>query len=242
MQCPGQDSQYWKDDAIYEVDCPKCGKSVEFYKDDTTRKCNHCQHRFVNPKMDFGCAAYCQFAEQCIGDLPEEFVAGQESLLKDKVAVEAKRFFKTDFKRIAQAVRVARYVEQLSKEEAGNTAVLLCSAYIMEMTDACDSLTIQDSQTSTEFATGVLTRLKASEPMIEAVCGMLEQSEQGKASPSNTDQAILHDARILSRLEESLKSDSSETGLPAEETENMLLTDIGKRLMKDLLQKMGVPQ
>ena len=80
MKCPGQDMQYWTAEAIYEVNCPKCGKSVEFYKDDTTRSCSQCGHRFVNPRMDFGCAAYCKFAEQCIGTLPEEFVGAQDNL------------------------------------------------------------------------------------------------------------------------------------------------------------------
>lgn len=239
MQCPGQDSQYWTDNAIYEVDCPKCGGSVEFYKDDTTRKCNHCQHRFVNPKMDFGCAAYCQFAEQCIGDLPEEFVAGQESLLKDKVAVETKRFFKTDFKRIGQAARIARYVEKIAKEEDGNTPVLLCCAYIHEMAES--SSKNGQSQSAAELAEAVLTRLKASEPMIEAVCNMLKQA--GDTPPfSNNDQAILHDSRTLSRLEESLKADTEGEVASQEEAADSLLTTSGRRMLKDLFEKMGVPQ
>ena len=112
MKCPGQDMQYWTAEAIFEVDCPKCTKAVEFYKDDTTRSCTHCGHRIVNPKMDFGCAAYCKFAEQCIGTLPEEFVGAQDNLLKDKVAVEMKRFYKTDFKRIGHLSRIARYAER----------------------------------------------------------------------------------------------------------------------------------
>jgi endogenous inhibitor of DNA gyrase (YacG/DUF329 family) len=53
MKCPGQDTQYWSPSAIFEVDCPKCGQSVEFFKDDTSRKCGNCDHRFVNPNMDF---------------------------------------------------------------------------------------------------------------------------------------------------------------------------------------------
>ncbi|MBW2015074.1 MAG: phosphohydrolase, partial [Deltaproteobacteria bacterium] len=70
MKCPGQDSRYWKPEAIFKAKCPKCGHNVEFFKDDTTRKCDKCGHKFANPKMDFGCAAYCQFAEECIGTLP----------------------------------------------------------------------------------------------------------------------------------------------------------------------------
>ena len=69
-------------------------QTVEFFKDDTTRKCGKCGHRFANPEMDFGCASYCQYAEQCIGDLPPELLAQKEDLLKDRVAMEMKRYFK----------------------------------------------------------------------------------------------------------------------------------------------------
>ncbi|MCP4665624.1 MAG: phosphohydrolase, partial [Deltaproteobacteria bacterium] len=109
MKCPGQDSRYWKPGAIFDAKCPKCGNEVEFFKDDTTRLCKNCGHRFLNPGMDFGCASYCQYAEQCIGNLPPELIAQKENLLKDRVAIEMKRYFKQDFKRIGHATRVARY-------------------------------------------------------------------------------------------------------------------------------------
>lgn len=237
MKCPGQDSQYWTDNAIYEVECPKCGAAVEFYKDDTTRKCHKCQHRFVNPKMDFGCAAYCQFAEQCIGDLPEEFVAGQESLLKDKVAVEMKRFFKTDFHRIGRAARTARYVEQISQAEGGNTPVLLCCAYLQEM---ADSLTEKDASNSpTELADATLSKLKASPPMIESVVAMLNAESQSAPSV-NGDQAILSDARTLSRIEELFKTDPDGTAATVGETVASLNTPSARKLGHDFIMKMGI--
>ncbi len=70
MKCPGQDSRYWRGDAIFEVNCPKCKASIEFFKDDTSRKCPSCGHRVPNPEMDFGCAEYCPYAQQCLGNLP----------------------------------------------------------------------------------------------------------------------------------------------------------------------------
>ena len=107
MKCPGQDSQYWKPGAIFETKCPKCGAEVEFFKDDSMRRCAKCGHKFLNPSLDFGCASYCQYAEQCIGNLPPELIAQKEDLLKDRVAIEMKRYFKNDFKRIGHASRVA---------------------------------------------------------------------------------------------------------------------------------------
>jgi hypothetical protein len=69
MKCPGQDSQYWVSSAIFEVKCPACGHPEEFFKDESSRKCKKCSHRISNPKMDSGCAAYCKFADQCLGEL-----------------------------------------------------------------------------------------------------------------------------------------------------------------------------
>jgi hypothetical protein len=87
MRCPGQDTQYWEPDAVFEVKCPVCSSDIEFFKDDPYRTCRACGHEMINPKMDFGCAAYCKFAEQCIGvQLQSRFFEGgniHESCKKD---------------------------------------------------------------------------------------------------------------------------------------------------------------
>ena len=100
MKCPGQDTQYWNQDAIFETECPECGHPMEFFKDDSMRRCKNCEKKIINPKINFGCASYCKFAEQCVGSLLEESIMQNEDLLKDRVAIEMKRYFKTDFKRI----------------------------------------------------------------------------------------------------------------------------------------------
>jgi len=82
MRCPGQDWRYWKEDAIFEISCPYCGEKVEFFKDDTTRKCPACKKVIPNPKLDFGCAAYCKYAEVCLGELPLELIREKLNLLK----------------------------------------------------------------------------------------------------------------------------------------------------------------
>jgi ribosomal protein S27E len=67
MRCPGQDTQYWKPGDIFEVDCPKCGNKVEFFKDEATRRCRSCGEKVLNPKMDLGCAGHCRYAGDCVG-------------------------------------------------------------------------------------------------------------------------------------------------------------------------------
>ena len=135
MRCPGQDMRYWKYDSIFEVKCPYCGNPIEFFKDDSTKKCKNCGKRVPNPKMDFGCAAYCQFAEQCLGDLPPELMESREDMLKNRVAVEMKKYFKKDFKKISHALKISRYAEQIGKEEGVPLGIVLCAAYLADFDD-----------------------------------------------------------------------------------------------------------
>lgn len=201
MKCPGQDTLYWKPGAIYEVACPQCGATVEFFKDDTTRKCPACQHSFVNPKMDFGCAAYCPYAAQCIGTLPEEFLQKSDDLFKDRVAIETKKFFKNDFKHIQRAIRVARHAERFSLAEGGNPAVTLCSAYLGAISKAEETPSKPEISPS---AQAILEKLGASKVLVDGIREILAHDPVGPESPLNAQ--ILHDAEEMVRLEDEKKS------------------------------------
>ena len=177
MKCPGQDTQFWTAGSIFEVDCPKCHRKVEFFKDDTMRRCGHCGHRFVNPKMDFGCAAYCQYAEQCIGDLPPELVAQQQDLLKDRVAVAVKRHLKRDFGRIGHISRRARHAESLCRKAGANLAVVLIAAYLWDLDDL-------ESAGKAPVARGILEQLKAPAALVDQVCAIIARRGTGHSGDS----------------------------------------------------------
>ena len=130
MRCPGQDSRYWKHDAIFDAKCPDCGSEIEFFKDQTTCKCKNCGKQVINPKMDFGCASYCQYAEQCMGELPPELLANRDDLLKDRVALKMKMHFRKDFKNVGQATKVSRFAAKIAPAEGANPAIVLCAAYL----------------------------------------------------------------------------------------------------------------
>jgi hypothetical protein len=69
-RCPGQDTRYWKPEDIFEVACPSCGAEIEFWKDEPIRRCLVCSMEVRNPRFDFGCAEWCEFAEECLGADP----------------------------------------------------------------------------------------------------------------------------------------------------------------------------
>jgi len=86
--------QYWKPGAIFESTCPKCGQPVEFFKDDTARKCGSCGHPLRQSPDGLRLRGLLPYAEQCLGTLPEGLAVQKENLLKDRVAVEMKRYFR----------------------------------------------------------------------------------------------------------------------------------------------------
>jgi hypothetical protein len=207
MKCPGQDMMFWKPGDIYEVGCPGCGRTVEFFKDDTARRCGHCGHRFANPKMDFGCAAYCPYAEQCIGDLPPEVAAQQESLLKDKVAVAVKQYYGRDFRRIGHASRVARYAEQIAKAEKANLAVVLTAAYLLDVDRAgpgaqeVDRTGADAAGNGAPVARAILDRVHARGELADAVCDLISRLNEND-NDASLELRVMRDSVMLAGLEE----------------------------------------
>lgn len=240
MKCPGQDTQYWKPGAIYEATCPKCGASVEFFKDDTTRKCSACGHRFVNPGLDFGCAAYCPYAEQCIGTLPEEAIAQRDDLLKDRVAVEMKRYFKSDFKRIGHASRVARYAERIGKQLGANPAVILAAAYLHDIGIHEAERKYQSTAARYQEVEGppiarmILEKLKAKNELIDEVCDIVGHHHHPRETETVNFQAV-YDADLIANIEDNRKETPMAVERIASIIETSFLTDAGRAVAREVL-------
>jgi HD superfamily phosphohydrolase YqeK len=240
MKCPGQDTLYWKPGAIFDVKCPKCGNTVEFFKDDTSRKCDKCGHRFVNPDMDFGCAAYCPYADQCIGDLPPELIAQKEDLLKDRVAIEMKRYFKNDFKRIGHATRVARYAEQIAKKEKGMLAVILSAAYLhdigiheAEKKHGSTAAKFQEAE-GPPIARSILEKLGAKEELINEVCDIIGHHHHPRSDDS-INFKVVYDSDLLENIDEKQKKAPRSKEKIESLIEKSFLTDSGREAAREVL-------
>ena len=242
MKCPGQDSRYWQQDAIFEAKCPECGTDVEFFKDDTSRKCKKCGYRFLNPGMDFGCASYCKYAEQCIGNLPPELIAQKEDLLKDRVAIEMKRYFNRDFKRIGHATRVARYAEQIGRGEGGNLSVILPSAYLhdigikeAERKHNSNAARFQELE-GPAIAREILEKLGAGDDLIDEVCDIVGHHHHPRENETLNFKA-LYDADLITNLEESRNEKASDPERIKKIIETAFLTDSGRKQAESVLLK-----
>ena len=250
MQCPGQDSRYWDEAAIFEAKCPKCGKDVEFFKDDSTRKCTNCGQKILNPRTDFGCASYCPHAEQCLGELPPELLAKKKDLIKDRVAIEMKRYFGTDFKRIGHASRVARYVDEIGallvedeKEAKGySPAVAGIAGYlhdigIKEAERKFDSSAAKfQHQEGPPVAREILLNLGVDQVVIDEVCDII--GHHHLPGPEETiNFKVLHDADLITNLEEKQKEEASPPEYLATVVGSSFLTGQGREVARKVLLK-----
>ena len=242
MKCPGQDTQYWNADAIFETACPECDHPMEFFKDDATRRCGHCQKKIVNPKMDFGCASYCKFAEQCLGTLPEEFVAAREDLLKDRVAVEMKKYMGTDFKRIGHAAKAAGFAEKIAKKERANLPVVLCAAYLYNIgiknalenhqSDAPEVI----GQESLKAAGELMERLGARQELIDDILEIVGSHGRPEKTDS-LDKKVVHDADTLAHMAACEEKEGLDPDEFSAKIDTIFLTAAGNELAKQVLME-----
>lgn len=128
-RCPGQDQRFWKPDDIFEVECPGCGTLVEFWKDEPRVKCPSCKHVIVNPKLDLGCAEWCKYAEECLGQ-----IAGQENkIFSNKLIEYLRQFAGSDQGIVRYSLEILRYAEQIQLNEGGDPLVIKASAVLSQV-------------------------------------------------------------------------------------------------------------
>jgi hypothetical protein len=193
MKCPGQDSRYWGSEAIYDEPCPACGELVEFFKDESTRRCTGCGFRFRNPRIDIGCAEWCKFAEACFGTLPsaDEEAPARESVL-DSLVLAVKEVLGEDSEEVREGLRVLAQAQELMLEEQAIPKVVLAAALLRRVKSPGSARRVLERA---EFDTAVVAQV------LSVAAG--EQVEQ-----TARELAVVSDASGLVRLGDQLaKSD-----------------------------------
>jgi len=210
MKCPGQDPMFWKPDDVFEIECPKCGYHVEFFKFDVKRRCR-CSHEIVNPKIDFGCAEWCPYGDSCIEGLPEEMKAKtreeKNNRLRERIAYEMRKYFGQDMKRVNHALKVAQYAEEILKIEGGHPLVVLGAAYlhdigIKEAEEKYGSASAEDQEKEGKAAAeDILIKLNVQRGIVNEVCDIIGHHHHPRKTETLNFQ-ILYEADSLVNMEE----------------------------------------
>ncbi|MBM4275400.1 MAG: hypothetical protein FJ134_13210 [Deltaproteobacteria bacterium] len=180
VKCPGQDTRFWKPGDIFTAECPKCGAEIEFFKDDARRRCSWCGHLFYNPKIDLGCAEWCQYAEKCVPDLMKEKKAAQmfKELLGEKV--QAALAAQPGAWEITE--KGVNFAQDLLKSEGGDPKIVIAAVLLHRL--------------GPEPARQFLTELETEPEIVDAVLELLT----GRGGEKDLNRQIFQD--VLALLQE----------------------------------------
>lgn len=235
VRCPGQDQRFWKPQDIFEVDCAKCGKPVEFFKDEPQLKCRQCGHIVINPKIDLGCAEWCQYAEQCLGVRFSSLL-----IVRQKLIDEIKKVFGADEQRIEHALAVLDYAERIQAVEGGNPLVVKAAAILHdigihgpELKDNSFADTYQEIERSS-IAEEILKRHDIPHETIEQICKIIANHHCAK-DIDTTEFRIFWDANQLVNVSELYRGADREK--LAEIIDKTFRTHEGRRIAMKLFLK-----
>lgn len=129
-KCPGQDRRNWKPEDIFDHKCPHCGTNVEFWKTDARVKCPSCGNYIINPRFNLGCALWCAYAEQCVGDISQIFTERPEAL-RDRLELEVRRYFIGESARLKFTLEAGAIASRLLEVEKDAEPPVIISAVLL---------------------------------------------------------------------------------------------------------------
>jgi hypothetical protein len=187
IKCPGQDTRHWRPDDIFTLDCPKCGTEIEFFKDDTRRRCAWCGHLFYNPKIELGCAEWCQYADKCVPELVKAKQAMQT--FKDRLRERVLDLAAGDPDLAARLERSLAVATDLLKAEGGDPKVVFAAVMLQKVDLAQAREILAELETEPEITQSILEVLQpeAESPDInrqifEDVLALVEAEAEAAAS------------------------------------------------------------
>ena len=241
MKCPGQDTQQWKPGDIFEMPCSNCGRIIEFFKDDTSRRCKGCGARVLNPKMDFGCAAYCAFADQCLVNCRLRLLRSERIFSRTMSRCEMRRYFGTDQKTNTRMPSgLPDVAERILDQEPADFAVVMAAAYLHDIGIREAEKRYQSSEAryqeelGPQVARTLLESLKADAKLVDEVCDIIGHHHHPRTQETDNFK-VLYDADCIVNLEEDGSAKPRDRENLAQVIGENLLTETGKALARERL-------
>ncbi len=199
MKCPGQDTRYWRFDDIFTVACRECGEQVEFFKDDSVRRCKNCDTLNPNPRLDLGCAEHCKYAAECLKEIAQS-TGDKQGLLKNVLDKEMRICLGGNREALKKADILIDAVERLLAKEAADPAPVYCVAYLYPVAaDTCDKAGELPGEFAEKYR-GLLLQWGYSAEIIDDVLQCINCLLIGGSCGSQA-YCILHDALLLCGLQ-----------------------------------------
>jgi hypothetical protein len=133
LGCPGQDRRFLRPQDVFESDCPRCGTSIEFFKGDVTVRCHGCKRKIINPRFDPGCAAWCGYADQCLGSLAATYRQHPE-FVRDRLETELRRA-RSEPEVVERALRTSRLALEEAIRSDGDPLVATAARLLCDLAD-----------------------------------------------------------------------------------------------------------
>ncbi len=237
FRCPGQDMRYWKPGDVFEVGCPECKTEVEFFKDDPFQRCPSCGNRVRNPKIDLGCAKWCEFAKECLGELPG---ADETGPMCDRLTARMRDTFGDDRRRIDHALKVLDHAEAIQHSEQGDPLTVRAAAILHD-------IGIHEAERKQGSAAGrfqeiegppiarrIMEELDLDEKTIDHVCRIVGSHHSAKEIDTREFRIVWDADRLVNIAEEHAEKSPDEL---ARLIARVFKTDTGREMAESLFLK-----
>jgi hypothetical protein len=187
--CPGQDTRYWRPGDIFEVPCGNCGRMIEFFKDEASRKCK-CGNRVQNPKLSMGCAQWCEHAKECLGYDPKSVDAFVDERVYDiSLADRLIDALRIEFGEKSALYKNARRALDRARDRLegsdGNPRVIIPAVMLMEVDipasgDGGVGATFNDGVDGLPVAKRIMREIELDSATIDDVCEIIKRYQRGE--------------------------------------------------------------
>ncbi len=236
QRCPGQDMRYQTADAVSEIRCPYCDDEMEFFKDEPAQTCRSCRRKVRNPDFDLGCAKWCGYAAQCIGQVPGE--ADAVGSLCDRIIDRMKSHFDGDHRRVDHALAVLQYAESIMESGKDVSGLVVRAAAILHDVGIPQAERKYGSSAAKHqelegppIAREILEELEIAPAAVDHVCRIIANHHSAK-DIDTPEFRIVWDADWLVNIPG--EYDTTDKANMSELIEKVFKTDSGKRIAQRL--------
>lgn len=179
---------------------------MEFFPDDIMVRCK-CGSLARNPKFNPACAAWCAYADKCLGEAAEVY-RHQPEVLREKLLLEVNRRLKGFPAERQAALAAASFAAELSKEEGGSPLVVTAAVLLREIGLAAGATGEALPRASVVLAREVMAEIGLPSEVIEEVVMIIAALPTGMSGELN--ERLARDALRLAGWDSEIKGKTEE--------------------------------